>query len=354
MRWKEPVCPGKSRINQSAPAADAAGALLLVRGSEQPDDQLRDQHHRDQRDGVGRGVGGGDVARARHVDEGAEGGGGGHAAGDGAKDVQQVHLQHMLGDDIAHDHRQKRHENAVDEVDGLEIPHEAHAARDARADQEDHQTKLPEGLQDLLARHKVGPAEVAEVAEHQRDQQRAARRGEREEIEEFHRAQQDAEHRRDGEGREAEIVELQQLSLELGDVAGLHMGDLAAFLVQIRVHDARHQLHEQHDADDAEEIRDAVADRDRVLILGGDGLLRGGKRRGRGQRACEQAGDHGRQLARVIARLPGLDGPADEQAQDRGEAAGEDDHHAQQHVGLEVVLHVLQHALQIVPLPVLL
>lgn len=69
------------------------------------------------------------------------------------------------------------------------------------------------------------------------------------------------------EGREAEIVELQQLSLELGDVAGLHMGDLAAFLVQIRVHDARHQLHEQHDADDAEEIRDAVADRDCVLIL---------------------------------------------------------------------------------------
>ena len=120
------------------------------------------------------------------------------------------------------------------------------------------------------------------------------------------------------------------------------MGDLAAFLVQIRVHDARHQLHEQHDADDAEEIRDAVADRDRVLILGGDGLLRGGKRRGRGQRAGEQAGDHGRQLTRVIARLPGLDGPADEQAQDRGEAAGEDDHRAQQHVGLEVVLHVLE------------
>ena len=29
-----------------------------------------------------------------------------------------------------------------------------------------------------------------------------------------------------------------------------------------------------------------------------------------------------------ITRVPGLDGPADEQAQDRGEAAGEDDHHA--------------------------
>ena len=67
---------------------------MLVRGSEQPDDQLRDQHHRDQRDGVGRGVGGGDVARARHVDEGAEGGGGGHAAGDGAE-MNRFYLEQL-------------------------------------------------------------------------------------------------------------------------------------------------------------------------------------------------------------------------------------------------------------------
>ena len=54
------------------------------------------------------------------MDERAEGGRGGHAAGDGAENVQQVHLQHVLCHDIAHDHRQKRHENAVDEIDEVE------------------------------------------------------------------------------------------------------------------------------------------------------------------------------------------------------------------------------------------
>lgn len=226
--------------------------------------------------------------------------------GDGAENVQQVHLQHVLCHDIAHDHRQKRHENAVDEIDGLEIPHEAHAAGNACADEEDHEAKLPERFEHLLARHEIGAADVAEVAEHQRDEQRAARCGEREEVEELHRAKQNAKHGGDGEGREAEIVKFQQLALEFSDIACLYVCNFSALLVQIRVDDARHQLHEQHNADDAEQIRNAVADRDRVLILGCNSLFGCRERRSRGQTAREQAGDHSRKLVRVVARAARL------------------------------------------------
>ena len=196
----------------------------------------------------------------------------------------------MLCHDIAHDHRQKRHKNAVNEVDGLEIPHETHAAGDACANEEDHKAEFPERFQDLLARHKIGPANVAEVTEYQRDEQCAACCGEREEVEELYRAQQNAEHSRNSKGREAEIVKLQQLSLELGNVACFHMRNFFAFLIQFFMDDARHQLHEQHDADDAEQIRNAVADRDCVLILGCNSLFGCRERRSRGQTACEQAG----------------------------------------------------------------
>ena len=248
----------------------------------------------------------------------------------------------MLCHDIAHDHRQKRHENAVDEIDGLEIPHEAHAAGNACADEEDHEAKLPERFEHLLARHEIGAADVAEVAEHQRDEQRAARCGEREEVEELHRAKQNAKHGGDGEGREAEIVKFQKLALEFSDIACLYVCNFSALLVQIRVDDARHQLHEQHNADDAEQIRNAVADRDRVLILGCNSLFGCRERRSRGQTAREQAGDHSRKLVRVVARLPGFNRTADEQTQNCRNAAGKNDHDAEQHIGLEVVLHVLE------------
>ena len=183
---------------------------------------------------------------------------------------------------------------------------------------------------------------MAEVAEHQRDEQRAARCGEREEVEELHRAKQNAKHGGDGEGREAEIVKFQQLALEFGDVACLYVRNFSALLVQIRVDDARHQLHEQHNADDAEQIRNAVADRDRVLILGCNSLFGCRERRSRGQTAREQAGDHSRKLVRVVARLPGFNRTADEQTQNCRNAAGKNDHDAEQHIGLEVVLHVLE------------
>ena len=113
----------------------------------------------------------------------------------------------MLCHDIAHDHRQKRHKNAVDEVDGLEIPHEAHAAGDACANEEDHKAEFPERFQDLLARHKIGPANVAEVTEYQRDEQCAACCGEREEVEELHRAKQNAKHGGDGKRIDASIAQ---------------------------------------------------------------------------------------------------------------------------------------------------
>lgn len=187
---------------------------------------------------------------------------------------------------------------------GLKYRHETHAAGDACANEEDHKAEFPERFEHLFARHEIGAADVAEVAEHQRDEQRAARCGEREEVEELYRAQQNAEHSRNSKGREAKIVKLQQLSLELGNVACFHMRNFFAFLIQICMNDARHQLHKQHNADDAEQIRNAVADRDCVLILGCNSLFGCRERRSRGQTAREQAGDHSRKLVRVVARRP--------------------------------------------------
>ena len=68
--------------------------LSCTGASKQPYKQLRDENDGDQGDGVGRGVGGGDVARACDMDERAEGGRGGHAAGDGAE-MNRFYLEQL-------------------------------------------------------------------------------------------------------------------------------------------------------------------------------------------------------------------------------------------------------------------
>ena len=120
------------------------------------------------------------------------------------------------------------------------------------------------------------------------------------------------------------------------------MGDLAHLLRHIGMDDARHELHEQHHTDDAEQVRDTVADRDGVLILCCDSLLRRRERRGGRQRARQKPGNDGGELLRVIARRTALQRAGNEQAERSRDAAGEDDDKAQQHIGLEVVLHVLE------------
>ncbi|CDB87662.1 unknown [Firmicutes bacterium CAG:170] len=180
------------------------------------------------------------------------------------------------------------------------------------------------------------------MTEYERDQKRAAGRRQREKVEELDRTKQDPKHRSHRKRRKAEIVEFQQSSLELGHVAGLHMRDLPHLLGHIRMDNARHQLHKQHDADDAKEIRNAVADRDRILILRGNGLLRRGERRRGGQCAGQEARHDGGELLGIIARCTALDQPPYENAEHCRKAAGEDDDKAQQNIGFEVLLHVLE------------
>ena len=163
----------------------------------------------------------------------------------------------------------------------------------------------------------------------------------REKVEELDRTKQDSKHRSHRKRRKAEIVEFQQSSLELGHVAGLHMRDLPHLLGHIRMDNARHQLHKQHNADNTEEIRNAVADRDRVLILRGNSLLRRGERRRGGQRAGQEARHDGGELLGIIARCTALDQPPYENAEHCRKAAGEDDDKAQQNIGFEVLLHEL-------------
>ena len=180
---------------------------------------------------------------------------------------------------------------------------------------------------------------MSEMSEYQRDQQRTARRGQGEKAEEPDGADQNAKHRRRSEGCEAEIVKFQQLPLELRNIARLDMRDLAYLLRHVGVDDARHELHEQHHADDTKEIGNAVADRDGVLILRRHCLLGRGERRGRRQRAGEKAGDDGCQLLGVS---PALQHAADQNARDRCNAAGENDDKPQKDIGFEILLHILE------------
>ena len=92
--------------------------------------------------------------------------------------------------------------------------------------------------------------------------------------------------------------------------------------------DLRHDLHEEHDANDAERIGHGVAEGHHALLLG-DRLCRGERGRGR-EGAGEDAGG-----------IVGADA-GDEREDDCADRADQDDDRAEGHVGLRVSFQVVE------------
>ena len=282
------------------------------------------------------------------MNERAERGGGGHAAGDGAQVVEEAELEHVSGKDVADDHGQERHHHAEHEIPDVEVSDERRAAGHAGADEEEHEAQLPENLQGMLRGHQVDPADVPEMPHDEGRKQAAAGGGQGEAGAgktvagegNLNGSHKHAEHRDGGEGEEGEVIQLQELGRVVDLVGGLHGHRLFAFRVHIGADDFRDELHEEHHADDAEDVGNAVSDGHRVLIgrvHRGFGRGEGG---GGGQGAGEQARHHGGQL--VVVAVAEAHGASDVDAEHRGDAAEDDDDEAEQHVGFEIALEIAE------------
>ena len=194
----------------------------------------------------------------------------------------------------------------------------------------------PKDFQGRDARHDADLADVAEVTEHQGDQKAAAGDGEGEALV-ADASDDDAEDGGDGEGAEAEVVELDEVSVVFGMVIGVRH-DLLAFDDHVGLQELRNELDEQDDADDAEQVRNTVADRDEVFMGGTDRLLGGGERRGGGEGTGQETGDEGLEGLVVLGGEP----LADEDDGDRDEDGGQDDDESQTDVGLIVLLEIAE------------
>ncbi len=111
---------------------------------------------------------------------------------------------------------------------------------------------------------------------------------------------------------------------------------MLAFDDHVRFHDLGDELDKEDDADDAEEVRNSVADRDEVFMGGTDRLFGGGKRRGRGEGAGQETCHQGFERLVVFAREPF----SDEDDSDGHKDGGEDDDESQTDIGLVILFEV--------------
>ena len=231
--------------------------------------ELRGEYDEYERDGVGRGVRGGDVVRLGRIDQRAERRGGGHAARNGAEVVEQAQLDEVTRDEEAQEHRDDFHNRAVDEQNEpvlRDVLDEAHTARNAGADKEEDEPEFAERLEEVAGNFHADRAEPAEVTEDQAHNERAARIAEGEVRAARKRnvnfAKENAEQNRKRERTEPDRIELEKIFRQLAfDVLFVGGAQELLFFGHIGAEEFRNELDEENDADDPERIADRVADR---------------------------------------------------------------------------------------------
>ena len=128
-----------------------------------------------------------------------------------------------------------------------------------------------------------------------------------------------------GKGEKAHTVAVEQILVLVADFHVCGRLVLGPLLVHVRVQDSGHQLHEQHHADHAEGISDAVSHRRRVGAGGLDGRGQAGRAgEGPGEHSHRQIGGHADQLHNGHA----------------GQRPRADDNHTQQNIRFRVLLKV--------------
>ena len=268
------------------------------------------------------------------MDQGAQSGGGGHAAGDGAKGVEEVDLQHVLGEEEADDHGQQGDDCTVDQIQGVKDFQKSLSAGDTCTDEEEHEAQFPQDLQGLGGGHDGNLAYVSKVTESQRDQQTAAGGGQGESAD-LHAAQQDAETGSQSEGHEVEVVHFHEAFRQSpGGTGGL--GDQFPFLGHVGLEELGHELDKQHHADNAENVSDAVAHGHQRLHFRTGCSLGGGEGGSGGQSTGQQTGENGGQFAGGAGGELGIQC----QTTHAHGTTDDDDDGTQQDVGSKVFLEV--------------
>ena len=123
----------------------------------------------------------------------------------------------------------------------------------------------------------------------------------------------------------------------------LTLGEKCTLGLHISLHKLRHDLNEQNDADNAEDVADTVTNGYKALenlciFHGCNGLLSRGECGGGGKGAGEKTDNHTyKLLALKTANLL-----ADEYAEESGKTAGEDDYKTHHYVALEVSLKIAE------------
>ena len=136
---------------------------------------------------------------------------------------------------------------------------------------------------------------------------------------------------------QTKAVHIDQLALIFLLVAGFCNHELLAFFFHICLGELRNQLNEEDNADNAEQICNAVTNGDSILILRCYGCLCCRERRCTGQSARKNADEHCNKFLRI--RLCAL---ADKITADTGQTAGDDDDQSEQDVGFVVFLEILE------------
>ena len=108
----------------------------------QNDKELGNEDDGDQSDRVGGCVGRGNVVCFGDADQGAERGGAGNRAGDGAEVAEHIEFQHVFCKQVADDHRRQSHDDTVDKVAESKEIYKSCAACDARTDKEKNESQF--------------------------------------------------------------------------------------------------------------------------------------------------------------------------------------------------------------------
>ena len=117
---------------------------------------------------------------------------------------------------------------------------------------------------------------------------------------------------------------------------------LRSLFFHVGFRDFRNQLYEQHHADYAENVGDAVANGNQCLIFLGDRCLSRGERGSGGQRAGEQTDDHSHKSILLLNGSAVADYLAQTNASCSGKTAGQDDDQAKENVRFKIALEVTE------------
>lgn len=300
-------------------------------------DELRCYDDQDQREGICCCICRSYVFCLCNADERTKRGSGGHTAGDGAEVVEKRELQNVLREEETDDHGNDGDDYTVEEVYCFELRDKFCAAGDTCADEEEHQAEFTENLERACFGHDGDLSDAGEVTEDESHEQTTTGGGEREAAK-FDGADENAENGSESEGHEAEFIHVHKLAGVFLFVSSGNGGDLCAFFVHICLGHLGDELNEKNNADNTEEVSNAVTYGNEGSKTFGNGVFRCGECRSRGERTGKDTNEHRGEFC--VVKIG--EESANEDATNGRKRTGEDDNDTDENVRFEVFLQIAE------------